>query len=122
MKRGSVVLLLTLLLQCPIGAQRGERRMDEWEALKASLVGARSVEPRQGFVPTQEAAVQVADAVAVAQYGEGTISRERPLKARLFGTTWFVMGTLHPEGAYGGTVVVKLSKKDGRVLFMTHQE
>jgi len=73
--------------------------MDEWEALRISLQGARSVHPKNGFVPDDTTAVRIGEATAVAQYGEKTIS----------------------EGADGGTAVVKINKADGRILFMTHQ-
>jgi len=96
--------------------------MDEWKALEISLKGAESIHPNKGFVPDEFTAVKIGEAVAVAQYGEKTISEERPFRARLYGDTWIVKGTLHPQGALGGTAVVKVSKADGRIQFMTHQE
>jgi hypothetical protein len=99
-----------------------DQTIDEWEALKRSLQTAKSIRPRSGFVPDESTAIKVGEAVAIAEYGENTIARERPFRAQLDGQTWFVKGTLHPEGSYGGTVVIKVSKSDGRILFMTHQE
>jgi hypothetical protein len=96
--------------------------MDEWAALDESLRTAKSIHPKNGFVPDESTAVKIGDAAAVAQYGEATISQERPFRARLRGDVWTVHGTLHPQGAYGGTAVVKVSKVDARILFMTHQE
>jgi hypothetical protein len=96
--------------------------MDEWKALEISLKDAKSIYPKNGFVPDESTAVKIGEAVAIAQYGEKMISEERPFRARLYGDTWIVKGTLHPQGALGGTAVMKLSKADGRIVFMTHQE
>ena len=96
-------------------------KMDEWKALEISLRGSKSVTPKNGFVPDESTAVNVAEAVAAAEYGEATIQNEKPFHARLYGNVWLVHGTLHPEGSYGGTAVVKLDKRDGKILFMIHQ-
>ena len=96
--------------------------MDEWKALELSLKGTKSIRPKNGFVPDESTAAKIAEVVAIAEYGEKEISQERPFHAKLYGDVWVVKGTLHPQGAYGGTAVVKVSKRDGRILFMTHQE
>lgn len=121
---GMVLLVLTFLsgLGKAQQSQRPAGSMDEWEALQISLKGAKSLRPKNGFVPDESTAVKIGEAVAVAQYGEKTISEERPFRARLYGNTWIVQGTLHPRGVPGGTAVVKVSKADGRILFMTHQQ
>jgi len=118
-------LLVPLLFLLNVWATDREKPitpMDEWEALQISLKWARSDHPRDGFVPDESTAIQIAQAVAKAQYGEDRVSKEQPFHARLYGQTWIVKGTLHPQGAYGGTAVVKISKENGRILFMTHQE
>lgn len=115
-------LLLGLLwLVGGILQQPQNQRMDEWEALAISLKGTRSIQPKGGFVPDESTAVRIGEAAAIAHYGEKTISEERPFRARLYGDTWIVKGTLHPQGADGGTAVIKISKIDGRILFMMHQ-
>lgn len=122
--RMTTVLPLLLLFFLNVWAtdqQKPQKPMDEWEALQISLKGARSIHPKNGFVPDESTAIQIAQAVATAEYGEKTISREQPFHARLYGETWIVKGTLHPQGALGGTAVVKISKLDGKILFMTHQ-
>jgi hypothetical protein len=102
--------------------QQQSKSMDIWKAMEISLGGAKSIHPKDGFVPDEVTAVKIGEVAAIAQYGEKTISQERPFRARLYGDTWLVIGTLHPEGALGGTAVVKVSKSDGRILFMMHQE
>jgi hypothetical protein len=117
-----VFLLLLVLALSNEWASNQEKPMDEWQALQVSLKWAKSIRPKKGFVPDEATAVQIASAVAVAQYGAETISKEEPFSARLYGQTWVVKGTLHPQGALGGTAVVKVDKRDGRIVFMTHQE
>jgi hypothetical protein len=117
-------MLRCLWLLCLLGTTlvTGQQKpMDEWEALQISLKGARSIHPKHGFVPDESTAVQIANAAAKAQFGEKTVSDEQPFHARLYGSTWIVKGTLHPQGALGGTAVMKISKVDGKILFMTHQ-
>jgi hypothetical protein len=107
--------------------QSSQQPMDKWEALDRSLKSSnpfpyKTVHPKNGFVPDEATAVRIGEAVAIAQYGEKQISKERPFEARLRGSIWTVAGTLHPQGAAGGTAVIQLSKTDGRIVFMTHQE
>jgi hypothetical protein len=76
--------------------------------------------PKAGFVPTETTAVTIAEAIAIAIYGEEQIAAQRPLKAILRKDVWTVQGT-PPSGAVaGGVVEVRISKKDARVLSVTH--
>jgi NTF2 fold immunity protein len=118
---GAALLFFGTLLVGPIIGSFSQG-IDEWEALDRSLRTAKSIHPKNGFVPDESTAVKIGEAAAAAQYGEVRISQERPFRARLRGDVWTVQGTLHPQGAYGGTAVIKLSKTDGRILFMVHQE
>jgi hypothetical protein len=89
--------------------------------LDISLINAKSDQPKNGFVPNEMTVVKIAEGVASAQYGEKQISLEQPFHARLHDGVWTVKGTLHPTGVYGGTAVVKVRQKDGKILFVTHQ-
>jgi hypothetical protein len=78
-----------------------------------------SVVPKDGFVPNEQTAVAIAEAVLRPIYGEEHIARQRPFRASLSQDVWSVEGTL-PKGMLGGTAKVRLSKADGRVLQVTH--
>jgi hypothetical protein len=122
---GTVVLLFVFGSGLAQQQKRGldaQQTMGEWKALEISLRNAKSIHPKNGFVPDESTAVKIGEAAAIAQFGTTRISKEQPLHARLYGNTWIIKGTLHPLGAYGGTAVIKLSKADGKILFMTHQE
>lgn len=113
--------VLFALLLCGQAPQREAKRVDEWQTLEMTLQGQRSEQPRNGFVPNETTASRIGEAVAMAFYGEEKIARQRPFRAHLRGDVWTVIGTLHPKGVLGGTAVVKISRKTGAVLFLTHQ-
>ena len=56
---------------------------------------------------------------ALPYYGRRLIEAEMPFKAVLDDGTWQVRGTL-PKGWNGGTCEVKVRKKDGEILLLTH--
>jgi hypothetical protein len=103
-------------------------------ALMASAVSQTantpSYVPAGGYVPTGAVAAKIAEAVLVPVYGEKQIVSERPFHATLKGDVWTVEGTLTCSDGKrttnliceGGTAVVKLSKLDARILFMTHYQ
>ena len=75
--------------------------------------------PKDGFVPNEQTAERIAEAVLIPIYGEAEVRSERPFKAILANGIWTVRGTL-PPNSLGGTGVVRLAKSDGRILFMIH--
>jgi hypothetical protein len=93
-----------------------------------SQVGsARGVVPKDGFVPNATVALAVADAVLLPVYGKKTIDSERPFKAVLNGNVWTITGSVPcdgPPGAVcpGGAAEVRISKRTGQILFMTHYQ
>ncbi len=87
-----------------------------------------TTKPRHAPVPDSGAAIARAEAVLVPVYGKKQIESERPFTAALNGDVWTVWGTLRcPDGkgglttdCVGGVAVVKIAKRDGRVLHMEH--
>jgi len=85
----------------------------------STLLGASDgYVPEKGFVPDAETAKRIAEAVFRPVYGS-SIEGEKPLKATLSGDVWTVSGTL-PANYIGGVAVVKIFRRDGRVLYMMH--
>lgn len=86
----------------------------------------KSFIPKDGFVPTAAVAEAIAEAVLIPVYGKQQIDSERPLKAKLSGNVWDVNGTVacNPPGSIcpGGAAEVKISKRTGEILFMTHYQ
>jgi hypothetical protein len=81
--------------------------------------------PKAGFVPDAGTAVSIAEAVLTPVYGKAQIESERPFRAQLKGAVSIVTGTVPCEGPAGapcpgGAAEVKISKRSGAILFMTH--
>ncbi|HZS57020.1 MAG TPA: NTF2 fold immunity protein [Bryobacteraceae bacterium] len=95
---------------------------------RGAAKAANGYVPLNGFVPTAETAIAVAEAVLQPVYGKEQIESERPFKAVLNGNVWVVTGSVPchnpPPGAEcpGGAAEIRISKRTGQVLFMTHYE
>jgi len=89
---------------------------------------AATYKPASGFVPDPKTAVAVAEAVLIPVYGREQIESERPFTATLKRDIWTIEGTLYcldtkrvkTTDCLGGVAVVKISKSDGRILYMLH--
>jgi hypothetical protein len=96
--------------------------------LMVGPASAQSYQPAEGYVPDAGTAVKIAEAVLIPVYGGKQVASEEPCKASLKHGVWTVAGTLHcPDGkgeittnCVGGTAVVKISKRDARILSMIH--
>lgn len=107
MKKGRLLLLSVLSLPIVVLAQ-----------LTGS--GGRISDPeKNGYVPDATTACAIAEAVLKPIYGEATVRAQQPLKARV-GTKgqWIVEGSWPPPGTriFGGTLMVMISKQDGKII------
>ena len=86
----------------------------------------QGAKPVNGFVPDSATAVRIAVAVWTPIYGEQQIMSEQPFVAKLKDDVWTVQGSLPPAPPghvmVGGTDVAKISKSDGRILFVVHYQ
>ena len=82
--------------------------------------------PPRGFEPSAEVAVAIVEAAMCPVSGKATVISERPFKATLQRGIWIVRGSVPcedpPPGAVcpGGTAEARISKKTGRILYITH--
>lgn len=83
--------------------------------------GKYSVRPTVGFVPNEETAIRIAEAVWIPIYGGKKIEKEKPFKATLHDTVWIVTGTL-PKGSAGGTAIAEISKESGCIIRVSHEK
>jgi NTF2 fold immunity protein len=95
-------LTILLILSAPVA----------WSAEKHSYT------PKEGYVPTADTAVKIAEAVWLPIYGE-SIQKKKPFTARLENGVWIVEGTL-PKDTMGGVPIIEISKKDGKILRVSH--
>lgn len=75
--------------------------------------------PKEGFIPDESTALLVAHAVLTKIYGKQQIDSEQPFLTELKDGVWTVKGSL-PKDMAGGVAIIKLSKYDGRVLYVNH--
>ena len=85
----------------------------------ASVSQRHSVVPSNGFIPDEKTAIKIAEAVWVPIYGEQQIQSEKPFVASLKNGVWTVEGSL-PKGWVGGVAIAEISKRDGRILRVSH--
>ena len=76
--------------------------------------------PPNGFVPDSGTAVRIAVAVWIPIYGASQIRSEQPYVATLKDGVWTVTGTLPRQYNLGGVAMARISKRDGRILFVLH--
>jgi len=83
------------------------------------LAQEHSYVPDEGFVPDQTTAAILAETILKPIYGEENIDRQKPFKVILRNNIWVITGTL-PEGLMGGVAIIELSKKDAKVIRVSH--
>jgi len=91
-------------------------------AVTSTALGAETAEhsvvPSKGFVPDEQTAIKIAEAIWLPIYGT-LIYNNKPFHARLKDDVWIVEGSL-PRGMVGGVPLAEISKSDGRVLRVMH--
>ena len=85
----------------------------------AASSSSHSFIPKDGFVPNESTAIKIAEAIWEPIYGKENISMQHPIIATLTKGTWTVVGT-KPESSKGGVALVEISKRDGRILRVSH--
>jgi hypothetical protein len=85
----------------------------------ASVSQRHSVVPSNGFVPDEKTAIKIAEAVWIPIYGDKQIQSEKPFVASLKNGVWTVEGSL-PKDWDGGVAIAEISKRDGRILRVSH--
>lgn len=76
--------------------------------------------PEEGVLPDSATAARVAHVILERVYGADVIARQLPLVAVLENDIWEVTGTLPPNHV-GGTAIIRMHRRDGRVLGMIHE-
>ncbi len=78
----------------------------------------RSVPPDSGYVPNEETAKKIAEAVWWPIYGE-RINEAKPFQAYLvFDSIWVVMAG--PKDGYSSTPHIEIKKRTGEILFVMY--
>lgn len=123
----SLLLLLVLTLSCH--SQRKENNSERLilgkkyaeEELKASLSDSllHNIVGKRILIDKEENAVRIAEAKLFPIYTEENIVRQRPYEIYRINNYWLISGTL-PTGYKGGTFLIILDARDGKVMRITH--
>lgn len=118
-------LFLFLLLFFPIisvAQNRDSYKINTWgrEIIKNALADKSSKQILvDKVIPDKQTAIAVAEPILFKIYGKDQILGEKPYNISLIDGYWLLSGLL-PEGYKGGTFLIILSEKDGRVIKLTH--
>jgi len=75
------------------------------------------------YVPNERTAIVIAEAVLVAQYGEDSVNKQKPLKAELKeNKMWLVQGTIKKPEMIGGNYGVWIDKASGCLKIMENMK
>jgi hypothetical protein len=75
--------------------------------------------PKKGFVPDEETAIKIAEAIWLPIYGKNVLN-EKPYWAILEGdSVWIVRGSL-PKGMVGGVPYIEIRKSNCEILKVEH--
>lgn len=75
--------------------------------------------PKEGLVPTEEVALQIAESVLTQIYGKEKIENEKPFSINLENDVWIIEGFLNKE-LLGGVAYIEIRKCNGEILKVIH--
>ena len=75
---------------------------------------------KDGFVPNEKIAFQIAEIVLSQIYGKDIIEREKPFSINLDGNVWIIEGSLPKEYDRGGSAYIEINKQTGQILKVIH--
>jgi hypothetical protein len=73
----------------------------------------------ENLIDSEEIALQIAEIILFRNYGEQIIKEEKPYRISSEENVWNIIGSLK-KGFVGGHFELKIQKKDGQVILMTH--
>lgn len=78
-----------------------------------------SYKPKEGFVPTAQVAVTIADVVLSNIYGKDNIDAQKPFSVNLENDIWLIEGHIE-QGYLGGVAYMEIRKSNGEILKVIH--
>ena len=116
------LLTLVLSLASLVHAQTANDKM-EFEFDRRIAATSKSYRPKSGYAPDSAAAIAIARAVLISVYGQKTIADEEPLRAKVIGNIWTVIGTFNRgPSTQGGTAILQLRKDTAAIIYVGHTQ
>jgi hypothetical protein len=83
----------------------------------ALLALPQTAKKHRDYVPDEKTAVQIAQAVLIAQFGEERVKAQLPLHgSNSYGDVWIVQGTEPGPPHKGGGMAVMINKHSGQIV------
>lgn len=128
MKRNFLVVVLSILIcmgaiaMVTVFAFNNSNDCKKVELDDAMLSGTNGFIPSEGFVPTKETAIKIAETIWLPIYGE-TIYEKKPFEVSFDeeNQCWYVQGTL-PDNTLGGVPEIVMTKSTGEILYVNHSK
>ena len=84
----------------------------------------KSYVPAEGFIPTADIAVKIAECVPLEIYGKESIEKEKPFSVNLVNGIWVIEGHI-PNGndsalTFCGQSYVEIRKSNGEIIKLLH--
>ena len=115
-----VLRVAMCLIVCVMAVGQNASETEEFAYVRQTIKSSRSYVPKNGLVPDKDTAIAVAYAIAIPVYGKDEADSEKPFRAQLKDGKWVVLGTLHPSGVDGGTIIVQIDQPTGRIDYVSH--
>jgi hypothetical protein len=77
------------------------------------------IDDKTVIIKDSATAISVAEPILFGIYGKDNITRQRPYETYFIGNYWVISGTL-PKNSLGGTFLIIMDARDGRILRITH--
>jgi|ERR1700720_2443000 hypothetical protein len=82
----------------------------------------KSYRPKVGVVQNKKTAVSIAEAILIPIYGDKQVQSQKAFRVTLRDNIWLIEGALPDPPEPRGNFVLRLSKINGKVLFITHSQ
>ena len=122
-------ILVTFLIQATLTTfgQNGEARtILGIEAAKVTLEKILTdttlhIDSNRELIKDEKTAVAIAESILFSLFGQKNIEYQRPYETYKIRNYWSIEGTL-PRGAVGGTFLIIIDSRDGRIISLTHEK
>ena len=77
------------------------------------------IDNKTAIINNSVTSINVAETILFSIYGKDNITRQRPYETYFIDNHWILSGTL-PKGSLGGTFLIIMDARNGRIIRITH--
>lgn len=79
------------------------------------------IDNKTAIIRDSVTAIRVAEPILFSTYGKDNITQQRPYEAYFIDNYWIISGTL-PKNCVGGTFLIIMDARNGRIVKFTHEK